>query len=116
MTVHCFGPISSPSVAGFALRPTAEENRVNVSEDAVEVIRKNIYVDVVLTPAPDIDSAVKLVHDVEALLQGGGFELAKLSSNLPEVLEGLPAERLASELNQVDLSPKIPKQKTLGLV
>ena len=91
-------------------------DRANVSEDAVEVIRKNIYVDDVLTSAPDIDSAVKLVHDVEALLQGGGFELAKLSSNLPEVLKGLPAERLASELNQVDLSPEIPKQKTLGLV
>ena len=74
------------------------------------------YVDDVLTSAPDIDSAVKLVNDVEALLQGGGFELAKLSSNLPEVLEGLPAERLASELNQVDLSPEMPKQKTLGLV
>ena len=91
-------------------------DRANVSEDAVEVIRKNIYVDDLSTSAPDIDSAVKLVHDVEALLQGGGFELAKLSSNLPEVLEGLPAERLASELNQVDLSPEIPKQKTLGLV
>ena len=91
-------------------------DRTNVSEDAVEVIRKNIYVDDRLTSAPDIDSAVKLVQDVEALLQGGGFELAKLSSNLPEVLEGLPAERLASELNQVDLSPEIPKQKTLGLV
>ena len=81
MTVHCFGLTSSPSVAGFALRRTAEENRANVSEDAVEVIRKNIYVDDVLTSAPDIDSAVKLVHDVEALLQGGSFELAKLSSN-----------------------------------
>ena len=116
MTVHCFGLTSSPSVAGFALRRTAAENRANVSEEAVEVIRKNIYVDDVLTSAPDIDNAVKLVHDVEALLQGGGFELAKLSSNLPEVLEGLPAECLASELNQVDLSPEIPKQKTLGLV
>ena len=91
-------------------------DRANVSEDAVEVIRKNIYVDDLSTSAPDVDSAVKLVHDVEALLQGGGFELAKLSSNLPEVLKGLPAKRLASELNQVDLSPEIPKQKTLGLV
>ena len=56
-----------------------------------------------LTSAPNIDSAVKLVHDVEALLQGSSFELAKLSSNLPKVLEGLPAGRLASELSQVDL-------------
>ena len=91
-------------------------DRANVSEDAVEVIRKNIYVDDLSTSAPDIDSAVKLVHDVEASLQGGGFELAKLSSNLPEVLKGLLAKRLASELNQVDLSLEIPKQKTLGLV
>ena len=72
--------------------------------------------DDVLTSAPNIDSAVKLVHDVEALLKGGGFELAKLSSNLPEVLEGLPAERLASERSQVDLYAEIPKQKMLGLV
>ena len=69
-----------------------------------------------LTSAPDIDNEVKLVHDVEALLQGGGFEFAKLSSNLPEVLEALLAERLASELSQVDLYPGIPKQKMLGLV
>ena len=72
--------------------------------------------DDVLTSAPNIDSAVKLVHDVEALLKGGGFELAKLSSNLPEVLEGLPAERLASELSQVDLYAEIPKQKMRRLV
>ena len=37
MTVHCFGLTSSPSVAGFALRRTAEENRASVSEDVVEV-------------------------------------------------------------------------------
>ena len=116
MIVHCFGLTNSPSVAGFALRRTAEENRASVWEDVVEVVRKNIYVNDVLTSAPNIDSAVKLVHDVEALLKGGGFELAKLSSNLPEVLEGLPAERLASERSQVDLYAEIPKQKMLGLV
>ena len=78
MTVRCFDLTSSPSVARFALHRTAEKNRANVSEDTVEVVRKNIYVDDVLTSAPDIVGAVKLAHDVEALLQGGGFEHAKL--------------------------------------
>ena len=95
---------------------TAEDNRAKVSENAVEIVRKNIYVYDMLTSPPDIDSAVKLVHDIEALLQGGGFELAKLSSNLPQVLKTLLAERLASEQSQVDLYAGIPKQKILVLM
>ena len=95
---------------------TAEENRANVSEDVAEVVRKIIYVDDVLISAPDVDSAVKLTHDLKALLPSGGFELAELSINLPQVFETLPAERLGSELSQVDLYAVISKQKMLGLV
>ena len=98
------------------MRRTAKKNRATVSADEVEIVRKNMYVDDVLTSAPDIDYAVRLGHNAEELLQSRGFELAMLSNNLSEVLEALPADCLASELSQVDLYADIQKQRMVGLV
>ena len=45
MKVHLFGNISSPSVALFALRRTAEDNETNAYEKVIHAVYKNFYAD-----------------------------------------------------------------------
>ena len=70
--MHCFGLTSSPSVAGFALRRTAEENRSNSTAKAVQTAERNMYVDDLLKSVPDSDSAITHISDIVSLLKGGG--------------------------------------------
>ena len=117
LTVHCFGLTSSPSVAGFALRKTAEENRSNSTPEAVQTAERNMYVDDLLKSVPNSDSAITHINDVVSLLKGGGFELRKFSSNCAKVLEALPSDLLAPHLSEVDLhNDELPGHKTLGIV
>ena len=117
LTVHCFGLTSSPSVAGFALRKTAEENRSNSMPEAVQTAERNMYVDDLLKSVPDSDSAITHINDVVSLLKGGRFELRKFSSNCAKVLEALPSDLLAPHLSEVDLhNNELPGHKTLGIL
>lgn len=117
LTVHCFGLTSSPSVAGFALRRTADENRSNSSPEAVQTVKRNMYVDDLLKSACDGETAIGLINDIVLLLKSGGFELLKFSSNSLEILKSLPPDSLAPHLREVDLHKgELPGQKTLGLV
>ena len=45
MAVHLFGATSSPSVASYALRRTAEDHRDTASPDAVQTVLRHFYVD-----------------------------------------------------------------------
>ena len=89
LTVHTFGLTSSPSVAGYALRRTATENRTNASERTRTSIQRNLYVDDLLISVPSSEEAVRLHTELNDLLASGGFQLAKYSSNRREVLEAI---------------------------
>ena len=116
LTVHCFGLTSSPSVSGFALRRTAEENRSNASAQTISAVYRNFYVDDLLVSAPSTSECVKLAREMCFLLRSGGFEMAKFSSNDSKVLQGLPKECLTAALQEVDIeSDALPSHKVLGL-
>ena len=59
MRVHVFGNTSSPTVATYGLRKTAEVGESEFGSDAKELVDKNFYVDDALksvaTPAKAID-------------------------------------------------------------
>ena len=117
LTVHCFGLTSSPSVAGFALRRTAEDNRSQLEDEVRQVVYKNIYVDDLLVSTPDEDTAKTLIKGLVSLLKEGGFELAKFSSNNVSVLEALPNDCLTPALTEVDFRvEELPDHQALGLV
>ncbi|XP_033229326.1 uncharacterized protein LOC117180870 [Belonocnema kinseyi] len=59
---------------------------------ASQILRKEIYVDDVLSGADDVSSARKKRRQVDLLLQAGGFTLKKWVSNVGEVLEGVPTD------------------------
>ena len=92
LTVHTFGLTSSPSIAGFALRRTAIENRTNASIEAQLAIQRHLYVDDLLISVEDSTQAVQLVDELSDLLASGGFQLAKYASSSREVLEAIPTE------------------------
>ena len=51
MLVHLFGATSSPSCSNFALRRGADDNRGEFSQEAVDTIKRNFYVDDCLNPS-----------------------------------------------------------------
>ena len=53
-------------------------------------VSEKMYVDDVLTGAPEDDSAIKLRNNLCNLLSKGGFQLQKWASNCPKVMETTP--------------------------
>ena len=117
MTVHTFGLTSSPSIAGYALRQTTIQNLPQASEPTLSTIQHQFYVDDLLTSVGTSNEAVQLISELDSVLSSGGFTLSKYASNRPEVLETLPSERLAPQLQDIDFHAiDLPTHKTLGLI
>ena len=55
MDVHLFGAVSSPGVANFSLRQTAESGREQYGDDAADFLRKDFYVDDGLKSLPTVE-------------------------------------------------------------
>ncbi|XP_065084476.1 uncharacterized protein LOC135706751 [Ochlerotatus camptorhynchus] len=65
--------------------------------------------------ANDVESAVELRRQIDAMMNSGGFKLRKWASNCPTVLEDIPKENLAlPDSNGIDLDQDA-EVKTLGL-
>ena len=90
--VHIFGAKSSPSCAIFALRQTAFDNANNFSDEAVESVKDNFYMDDLLKSVNCVTGAIQLAQELIELLSRGGFRLTKFLSNDPRVVKSLPAE------------------------
>ncbi|XP_058816959.1 uncharacterized protein LOC131680258 [Topomyia yanbarensis] len=64
---------------------------------ASKVIRKDFYVDDLISGEKSIEQAIQLRIELEELLKKGGFRLRKWCSNYPAVLAGMPSEMLGTE-------------------
>ena len=104
MCVHPFGAISSPSVAGYALRKSAADNSHLYEEDAVKAVLRNFYVDDLCKSEVNTDTAISIIEAISNICRGGGFNLTKLVSNSSEVLQSIPIERRVKELQTDDFS------------
>ncbi len=103
MAVHVFGAISSPSVANFVLKKTADlaENKYGLL--VANTLRRNLYVDDCLKSVKDVETAQQLVRDLVAASKDGGFHLTKFTSNSKEVLHSIPEEERSPETQACDL-------------
>lgn len=45
MKAHLFGAVSSPSIANFALRQTADDNQKHYSDEVMKTTKANFYMD-----------------------------------------------------------------------
>ena len=113
MNVHIFRAAASPSVAAFALRRTALDNDVDASSEAVQAVLKNIYVDDLCVSCAGVQGAISLIQQLRQLLGSGGFHLTKFLSNSKQVLNRVPKDHLASDIEPEQR--KLPTHKALGV-
>ena len=92
MTSYIFGAIDSPSCAIFCLKRAAEDNKGNFSEDAVNAVNEDLYVDDFIKSVKTVEEARSLANEVTSLLAEAGFRLTKWMSNSRDVLSVIPEE------------------------
>ena len=116
MKVHIFGATSSPSIAKYCIKRTAEQNKENFSAEAIDSIIRSLYMDDLLKSVSRTKQAIQLVQEVTELLAKGGFRLPKWLSNDREVLSTIPEQERGKSLSHVNiLEELLPKELTLGL-
>ena len=117
MKVHVFGNTSSPAVATYCLRKTAEVGEQEFGSDAKNFVDNNFYVDDGLKSVAEPTEAVDLLRRTQAMLATANLHLHKIASNLPEVTQAFPIEDRVADLPDLDLSKDtIPAQRSLGVL
>lgn len=95
-----FGATSSPSIANFGLRKTAELNWEGFERETVETVKRSMYVDDMMKSTSTTEKSIVVVSQLRELLARGGFRLTKWYSNDREVLAAIPeSERTKSVVN-----------------
>ena len=111
---HLFGATSSPSIANFCLKKTAELHGRDFEADTVETVKRNMYMDDMMKSKSTTEEAIVLVSQLRELLARGGFRLMKWYSNEREVLATIPESERARSVVNLDLE-KLPTETALGL-
>ena len=114
MKVHLFGATSSPSCASFCLRQVVQDFSHLHSPLASEIVKNNFYVDDCLASFESEDMAINIVHDLVKLLNRGGFHLTKWTSNYSRVLQAIPKEERATQLQNYEIQSNT-SQRVLGV-
>ena len=114
MVRHLFGATSSPSVANFCLRKTADDHQDEFDPKVLDTIKRNMYVDDMMKSVKNSCEATTLVEQSRELLAKGGFRLTKWYSNDREVLASIPESERAKSVVDLDME-KLPTESALGL-
>ena len=109
-----FGATSSPSVANFCLRKTAQLYQEEFDAEVVETVKRNMYVDDMMKSTSTTEKAVGLASQLCKLLEKGGFRLTKWYSNDRELLATIPESERAESVVNLELE-KLPTESALGL-
>ncbi len=64
MIKHVFGAKSSPSVGDFCLKKTAELESEGIEQEAVDTVKKNMYVDDLMKSSGTVEKAIRLVEQL----------------------------------------------------
>ena len=116
MKVHLFGGKSSPSVVNFCMRKIADDNETEFSEEAVDTLRRSFYMDDMIRSVDSVEAAKKLIPDMMALLDRGGFKLGKFMSTHRDVIDTVPEDLRAKSLQELSLEDStLPQESALGL-
>ena len=117
MKVHVLRNTSSPAIATYCLRKTAEVGEQEFGSDAKEFVENNFYVDDGLKSVADPGKAIDLLHRTHAMLATANLRLHKIASNHPAVTQAFPSQDRAADLRDLDLSKDtIPVQRSLGVL
>ena len=115
MKVHLFRNTSSPAVATFDLRKTAQVGKAQFGSDAREQER-DFYVDDGLKSPPGSKQSIDLLQRTQGMLATANLRLHKIASNDEDPTQAFPSEDRASELCNLDLNNDTkPIQRSLGV-
>ncbi|XP_029177170.1 uncharacterized protein LOC114945219 [Nylanderia fulva] len=106
-----YGMACAPFLAIRTLRQLCADEGAQFPQRAT-ALRRDCYVDDVVTGADDLGDAVNLQTELRNLCMAGGFLLRKWASNNPDVLSGVPQEH---RLQQGPHSWDDESHSTLGL-
>ena len=116
MRVHVFGNTSSPAVATYGLRKTAEVGESEFGSDAKDLVDKNFYVDDALKSVATPSEAINLLRRTQAMLATANLRLHKFAWSHSEVTQAFPEEDQATDIRNLDLSKdNIPVRRSLGV-
>ncbi|KAG7295038.1 hypothetical protein JYU34_022507 [Plutella xylostella] len=93
LTTNTYGLKSSPYIAIRCLHQLAHDGKQD-SPRAAELLLRNSYVDDLNGGGDSLSEALSLRDELISLMKSAGYELRKWSSNVPELLQGLPADHL----------------------
>ena len=114
MTVHLFGNVSSPAIATFGLRRTAEEGEAEFSQAAKDFVHNDFYVDDGLTSQPTENEVISLVKSTQAMLATAQLRLHKIISNSVIVVEAFLKEDRGKGVQDLDFrQDSLPLQRSL---
>jgi hypothetical protein len=106
MVVHLFGNTSSPAVATFGLRKTAEEGEKEFGRDAKHFVVKDFYVDDGLTSRDTAEGTVSLIKNTH-----------KIASNSIKVMKSFPDLDRVESLKDLHIEQgPLPSQRSLGVM
>jgi hypothetical protein len=99
MTTVTYGLGPSSFLATRTLQMLADDESCSFPL-AAAALKRDFYMDDFVRSEEDITIAIQLRKEMDELMSRGGFSLRKWSSNFPEVLEGVPPEKLAHPPDQ----------------
>ena len=114
MVKHLFGATSSPSVANFCLRKTAQLHQEEFDKEVIETVNRDMYVDDIMKSTSTTEKAISLASQLRTLLEKGGFRLTKWYSNDREVMATIPESERAKSVVNLKLE-QLPTESALGL-
>jgi hypothetical protein len=117
MVVHLFGNTSSPAVATFGLRKTAEEGEKEFGRDAKDFVVEDFYVDDGLTSRDTAEGTVSLIKNTQAKLATANLRLHMIASNSIEVMKSFPDLDRVESLKDLHIKQgPLPSQRSLGVM
>ena len=108
-----FGLNVSPFLAQFVVQEHARRHMKSHPLGA-DAILHSTYMDDTMDSASGVETAVKLYQELEELWSSAGMKARKWLSNSSQVLEGIPADDRAKEIELSDST--LPTLKTLGVL
>ncbi|KAK3721602.1 hypothetical protein QZH41_000137 [Actinostola sp. cb2023] len=116
MVVHLFGSVSSPTVATYGMRKTADDGEEKFGKTAKEFVHNDFYVDDGLASRQTDDEMVDLIKNAQAMLATANLRLHKVVSNSIKVMDAIPASDRAKSVCNLDLNHDVlPPQRSLGV-
>ena len=116
MAVHLFGATSSPGCANYTLKHIADTYKDEYGKAASDFVKMDFYVDDGLKSVETVNEAIDLIESSRSLCKHGGFNLCKFTSNNKEVVDAIPLDIRAKNIqNFVIMHDNLPVERALGI-